>query len=507
MRNPLVPGFHPDPSIVKVGPDYYLATSTFEYLPGIALFHSRDLERFELIGHVAVRPGQTGVPGVPTGGGVWAPTIRHHDGRFWLVVPDMMGTGRGNLLFTADDPAGPWSDGVVLDAFGIDPDIAWDDEGTCYITMSGLGINDDGTIVHLGITQVIIDPQTGAALTEPKSLWSGTGGMFPEAPHLYRIGDWWYLMIAEGGTERGHSVTIARGPRPDGPFEGAPHNPLVTARGSDRPVQNTGHGDLVQTPDGGWAMVLLGTRPRSSTRAFAPMGRETFITPVSWDADGWPYAEPVLLDDRHEPVVRKISFPSDTSAALDGFDGEIIAVRQFPREVASLDARPGAARLTGRGVGMDDSRPVFLGIRQCTEACEVTVTLDVSAGVGGIAVRFDELAHLDLEADGESVTATMHAYGLQQSWTHARTGTAGEVTLRVAATPPTPGTINLAASCDRLSAEVLEGDRWVEVAGVDGRFLSSEVCESFTGRVVGPYARDGVVDVLAWDYAGQDIQR
>ena len=506
MRNPLISGFHPDPSVVKVGDDYYLATSTFEYLPGVALFHSRDLERFSLVGHVAVREGQTGVSGVPTGGGVWAPTIRHHDGRFWLVVPDMMGTGRGNVLFTADDPAGPWSDGVVMDVVGVDPDIAWDDDGTCYVTMSGLSIAQDGSMTHLGITQVRLDPETGAALSEPRALWSGTGGKFPEAPHLYRIGDWWYLMIAEGGTERGHSSTIARGRSPEGPFEGSPRNPLVTARGTDRAVQNTGHGDLVRTPDGDWAMVLLGTRPRSSTRAFAPMGRETFITAVHFEDDGWPSAEPVQLDARHDPVERKVSFPSEDAAALDGFDGEVVAVRRFPRDVADLVARPGAARLASDGRGMDHPQPVFLGIRQCTEQCTVSVTLDVSAGVGGIAMRYDERAHLDVEATVEHVLVTMHAYGLTQSWAHTRATPADQVSLRIVANPPAPGELPMATSCDRLAAEVLDGE-WVEVAGVDGRFLSSEVCESFTGRVVGPYARTGVVDVLAWEYEGLDVER
>ena len=314
MRNPLISGFHPDPSIVRVGDDYYLANSTFEYLPGIPIFHSRDLKHFELLTHVAVRHGQLGVQNAVTGGGAWAPTIRYHDDRFWLVIPDMMG-GRGNVLFTADDPAGPWSDGIVMDVLGIDPDIAWDDEGTCYVTMSGF-ILVDGRPEHRGITQVKLDPASGQALDEPRSLWSGTGGMFPEAPHLYHIGDWWYLMIAEGGTERGHSVTIARSRSPEGPFEGCPHNPLVTARGTARPVQNTGHGDLLQGTDGSWAMVLLGTRPRSTTRAFAPMGRETFITEVVWDSEGWPHAAPVILDERHEPVARHLTFP--TVAGLAG---------------------------------------------------------------------------------------------------------------------------------------------------------------------------------------------
>lgn len=504
FRNPLIPGFHPDPSLVRVGDDYWLACSTFEYLPGVPIFHSTDMVHFELVGHVAVREGQLGVPGVPTGGGAWAPTIRHHDGKFWLVVPDMMGTGRGNVLFTADDPRGPWSDGIVMDVFGIDPDIAWDEDGTCYVTVSGLGINEeDGSMEHLGITQVQLDTETGAALTEVRRLWSGTGGMFPEAPHLYHVGDHWYLMIAEGGTERGHSVTIARGPSPEGPFEGAPHNPLVTARGSDRPVQNSGHGDLVELADGTWAMVLLGTRPRSMTRAFAPMGRETFITPVTWE-DGWPHAEPVLLDERHEPIERSFTFPTEDGASLDGFDGELIAVRQFPREVADLDARPGAARLTGRGVGMDDPKPVFLGTRQCSEGAAITVRLDVSQGVGGLSMRYDEASHLDLEVSGGEVTVTMHTCGLAQSWTHRLEHGGDEVELRIVAEPPeTPG---LGTSCDTLHAEVRDGD-WVRLASVDGRFLSSDVTESFTGRVAGPYARDGIVDVLGFDYVGQDIQR
>ncbi len=504
MRNPLIPGFHPDPSVVRVSDTYYLANSTFEYLPGIPIFSGPDLEHLELLTHVAVRDGQLGAQNAVTGGGAWAPTIRHHDDRFWLVIPDMLG-GRGNVLFTADDPAGPWSDGIVMDVLGIDPDIAWDDGGTCYVTMSGF-VLADGRLEHRGIAQVRLDATTGKPLEEPRSLWSGTGGMFPEAPHLYHIGDWWYLLIAEGGTERGHSASIARSRSPQGPFEGCPHNPIVTARGSDRPVQNTGHGDLVALPDGSWAMVLLGTRPQSATRAFAPMGRETFITPVTWDEAGWPHAEPVILHDRHDPVEQHLTFPSSSPASLDGFDGDIIAVRAFPRDVADLQSRSGAARLTGRGTGMEDSSPVFLGLRQTTEGCEVTVTLDVTAGVGGLSMRYDEQNHYDLEATPEQVTVTMHTYGLEQSWTYTRHHPGGEVELRIVAQPDT-GTLTMTTSCDHLLAQVHDGDGWVQIAGVDGRFLSSDFCESFTGRVIGPYARAGIVDVLRIDYTGQDIER
>lgn len=496
--NPLIPGFHPDPSVCRVGDTYYLATSTFEYLPGIPVFRSTDLREVELIGHVATRPGQLGVEGVPTNGGAWAPTIRHHDGKFWVVVPDMLGTGRGNVLFTSDDPAGPWSDGIVMEVPGIDPDIAWDEAGNCYVTASVLRLDGaTGKAVHEGIQQVRIDPATGRALEPMRQLWSGTGGMFPEAPHLYHIGEWWYLLIAEGGTERGHAVTIARSVSPEGPFEGCPHNPLVTARSTDRPVQNTGHGDLVQLADGSWAMVLLGTRPRSGTRAFAPMGRETFITAVRWE-DAWPVVEPVQLDSRHAPVSR------DWTPA-DGLDGEFIAVRRFPAEAADLSVRPGAARLRGDGNGMAAAKPAFFGVRQCAEQFTISATFDVSAGVGGLSIRYDEAAHFDIEADATTVTATMHAYGLLQSWTRPRSG-GGLVELRLSADPDRPGLLTL-ASCDRISAQVREDGDWVEVGVVDGRFLSSEVCESFTGRVAGPYARSGVVDVLALGYTGQDVQR
>lgn len=506
MRNPLISGFHPDPSIVQVGEDYYLANSTFEYFPGIPIFHSTDAEHFELLSHVAVREGQLGADKAVTGGGAWAPTIRHHDGQFWLVIPDMMG-GRGNVLFTAEHPEGPWSDGIVMDVLGIDPDIAWGDDGTCYVTMSGFILEEDGTLTHQGITQVRFDPTTGKPLEDPRTLWSGTGGMFPEAPHLYRIGDWWYLMIAEGGTERGHSVTIARSASPEGPFEGSPDNPLVTARGSDRPVQNSGHGDLFQLPNGDWAMVLLGTRPRSSTRAFAPMGRETFITPVTWDDDGWPHAAPVHLDARHAPITQSFTFPATGQASLDGFAGDIIAVRQFPRDVADLNSRPGVARLVGRGEGMEATKPVFLGIRQVTEAMECSVTLEMGRdAVGGLSLRYDEAFHFDVRMDGGMVTATMHLPTLQQSWWHERADS-GPVTLRIIAEPPTAGVINLGVGCDTLHAQVRDKGEWITLASVDGRYLSSDVAESFTGRVIGPYATQGVIDVLAWEYSGQDIER
>nr|WP_201468814.1 glycoside hydrolase family 43 protein [Microbacterium hydrocarbonoxydans] len=500
LHNPLLNGFHPDPSVVRVGDEWFLATSTFEYLPGIPIHRSRDFENWELIGHVATRADQLAVADVPTAGGAWAPTIRHRDGIFHLVITDAM--GRGMLHFTATDAAGPWSDGALLTTHdgsgsldGIDPDIAWGDDGTVYITFSGLLLSGEGVGRHLGIQQVRVDLDRHVALEEPRSLWSGTGGGFPEAPHLYAVDGRWYLMIAEGGTERGHGISIARGDSPEGPFETAPQNPLVSARSTTRPVQNTGHGDLVSGPDGDWLCVLLGVRPRSMTRAFSALGRETFVTTVHWRDDGWPAIDPVLLNVR--PGTR-VEIDFSRQRALDG---EWIAVRTTPDTVADLDSRADAVVLHGTGRTLDDPHPVFLGRRQEHLTNAASVTVDVSAGVGGLAVRYDERFHVEVEAGAGVVTARAVVADLVQEWSmpvasdvlefhiDSRSPAAG------GGFPKTSDVFHLAVTAD--------GERR-ELATVDGRFLSSETAESFTGRVIGVYAVSGDVAVLRWSAEGDD---
>ncbi|WOF24282.1 family 43 glycosylhydrolase [Microbacterium betulae] len=494
--NPQLNGFHPDPSVVKAGDEYYLATSSFEYLPGIPVHRSHDFVDWELVGHVATSPERLGVSDVATGGGAWAPTIRFHDGVFHLVVTVAM--GRGMLHFTASDPAGPWSDGdVVLDVSGsgsvngIDPDIAWDDDGACYITYSGLVLSGDGIGEHLGIQQVRVDLERHVALEEPRSLWSGSGFMFPEAPHLYRHGEHWYLMIAEGGTERGHSISIARGPSPEGPFAPAPANPLVSARSTARPVQNTGHGDLVEGPDGGWLCVLLGVRPRSATRAFSALGRETFVTPARWRADGWLEIDPVELAPRAGDRV-EIDFADD-------LDGEWIAVRRAPADVAARAA--GGLVVRGDGQTLDDPRPAFLGRRQEHLANSVTVDLAPVAGVGGLAVRYDEEFHVELEVGGGLVTARAVVPTLRQEWTLPYDG--GAVSLRISSRQGAGGGFGTPRDELVLAASV-GGAEFAELARVDGRFLSSETAESFTGRVIGLYAVDGEVTATRWVAEGDD---
>lgn len=497
LPNPTLPGFHPDPSITRVGDDYYLACSSFEYLPGVPLFHSRDLVRWEQIGNVVTRPGQLAVEKVPTLGGAWAPTIRFHDGRFWLVVTDAM--GRGSLIFSAEQAEGPWSDGIVMQGMnGIDPDLAWDSDGTCHITYSGLQLDVDHAGEHLGIQQVRMDLETGQALEEPRSLWSGIGLMFPEAPHLYEIDGTWYLLIAEGGTERGHSVSIARGTRPDGPFEGCPANPVLSARSTARPVQNTGHADLVRTPDDGWALFLLGMRPGGLTRAFSPMGRETFSTTLEW-VDGWPVAQPVELT----PPTRPVEHHEDFTGAQLG--PEWLSIRTPAADWSSLTERPGHLVVHADGSTMDDPRPRFVGRRQQHQAAAFSVRVDSTGGVGGLSLRIDERHHYDIEAGAGIARARARVGGLCQTWEQPLPTGPGPVTVRIETEPVRGmGLDALGPDMVRLSVETDADAGPVELAVLDGRYVSAETAASFTGRVVGMYATEGAVAFDQFRYRGED---
>jgi len=488
--NPLISGFNPDPSITLADGAYYLVTSTFEYLPGIPVYRSTDLVTWTHIGNVATRPEQVSVETVPTGGGVWAPTIRYHDGVFYVIVTVAM-SPCGCVVFTATDPAGPWSDGITIDGVGgIDPDLAWDDDGTAYVTFSGLYTSGEQMGQHLGIQQVRVDLAAGKALEQPRSLWSGTGLKFPEAPHLYRRDGYWYLLIAEGGTERGHGVSVARGPSPEGPFEGHPANPVLSARSTSRPIQNTGHGDLVATPDGGTALVLLGVRPLGLTQSFSPLGRETFITPVSW-VGGWPQPEPVLLVPRDTTDEEVFDFADPFTLEEPGW----LAVRTTPGSVASVV--DGRLSITGRA-GLSDSQPQFVGRRQRHLRATVSTTVDASGGVGGLAARYDEEHWICLEAQGTVVTVRAQVAGLAQVW--QATVPAADVELRMEMTLPSAGFDFVAMGGDRI--RLLAGGTLV--AELDGRYWTAETCASFTGRVIGLYASAGTVRFADFRYRGTD---
>jgi xylan 1,4-beta-xylosidase len=497
LFNPLLPGLNPDPSIVRVGADFFAVTSTFEYLPGLPVYRSTDFETWTQIGNVATRPEQLGIGDVPTHLGVYAPTLRHHDGLFHLIVT-IVG-GRGCVVFTAEDPAGEWSDGTLIDGLqGIDPDLAWDEDGSTLLTYSGVVPTEDGG-QRGAILQVSVDLAAGRILDEPRELWSGTGLKFPEAPHLYQREGAWYLLIAEGGTERGHAVSIARSDSPRGPFEGAPANPVLSARSTSRPIQNTGHADLVELPDGSDGMVLLGMRPLGRGQAYSILGRETFATRFSW-VDGWPVVEPVALRPRPGESVFRDDFDGEE------FDPGWMAVRRTPAEVASRGS--GVLVLTADRGDLDGLHPAFIGRRQSGVSSDVSVEVDAGEGTGGLSIRFDEQHHYDFEVDGSggsnrlAVRARLSA--LQQTWTAELP--AGPLLLRIESSPREqvfPG--DVAERMAFIAAPVDDAEAAVTVAEIDGRYLSAEVVVSFTGRVLGPYCSAGTAAFRRFEQRGTDI--
>jgi len=401
-RNPIISGFHPDPSICRVGNDYYLITSSFEYFPGIPIFHSRDLVNWRQLGHVLTRPNQLPLQrrnANPSSLGIYAPTIRHHNGRFYVITTNV--TTGANFYVHADRPDGPWSDPIVIEGWpGIDPDLFFDVDGKVYVTGTNRYMAEPE-----GIYQAELDVETGRVIGDRILLWHGTGGSCPEGPHIYRIGDWYYLMIAEGGTEYGHMETIARSRHPSGPYESNPANPIMSNRSTNLPIQATGHADLVQAPDGSWWAVFLGIRPVGYPKRHH-LGRETNLAPITWSEDGWPI---IGTGGRIGLSYEIGSWPIERPPAWlehDDFDQPTLApVWNFYRNPAegswSLKERPGWLTLHGQACTLDGyEAPAFVGRRQQHLRCEISTCLDFqpewNGEEAGLTVFMNERYHYDL---------------------------------------------------------------------------------------------------------------
>lgn len=295
-KNPIISGFHPDPSIIRKGEDYYLVTSSFEYFPGLPVFHSKDLVNWEQISHCITRNEQlTLCKDEPNSMGLYAPTLRYYEGKYYVICTNVV-YGReaahvqgGNFIVKTDNPAGEWSDPVWVDTQGIDPSLFWDEDGRAYITGA-----------HNGIYLCEINPDTGELLGELQYIWYGSGGSNPEGPHIYKKDGWYYLLISEGGTEYCHMLTMARSRQITGPYESYEKNPVLTNRSLNTPIKAVGHGDLVQDENGNWWAVCLGIRPLGYPFRHN-LGRETMLVPVTWKEGAWPeFGEHGMLPEEME---------------------------------------------------------------------------------------------------------------------------------------------------------------------------------------------------------------
>jgi len=368
IRNPILRGFNPDPSIVRVGQDYYVATSTFEWFPGVQIHHSRDLRNWRLLGRPLVRASQLNMLGDPDGGGVWAPCLTHADGRFWLIFTDVKRYGRTtvggasgaslrdfhNYLVTAETIDGPWSEPIYLNSSGFDPSLFHDDDGRKWL-VNQLWDHRPGKNRFAGIVLQEYAVAEGRLVGERKVIFEGTAAGLTEAPHLYKRDGWYYLVTAEGGTGWGHTMTLARSRNLDGPYELHPDIYVLTAR--DRPhvaLQRAGHADLVETADGETYAVYLCGRPIPN-RGRCTLGRETAIQKLVWSEDGWPRT----LDGSGDPTLETPApnlpeHPWPATPVREDFDGAELPIdfqwlrTPYPEQILSLTARPGFLRLYGR---------------------------------------------------------------------------------------------------------------------------------------------------------------
>jgi alpha-N-arabinofuranosidase len=495
-QNPIIPGFYPDPSICRVGEDYYLVTSTFEYFPGLPIFHSRDLINWRQIGHVLDRPSQLPLDGIRASGGLYAPTIRYHDGKFYVINTLVDGLDRkGNFIVTAKEPKGPWSEPYWLeDAPGIDPSLLFDGDGRAWYCGNRIPSAGEQYTGHREIWLQELDLDR-MQLAGPKyTLWDGAlkGNLHAEAPHIYKINGLYYLMIAEAGTGHNHAVTIARSDHITGPYENNHRNPILTHRhlGLEYPIVGTGHADLVETQNDEWWMVCLAMRPYGGY--YYNLGRETFLVPVVWE-EGWPVVAPGVGKVRFDgpaPTLPQKTWSIESTC--DNFDGDSLSYQwnfiRTPRQnFWSLHDRPGSLRLQLRPETiMERVNPSFVGRRQqhinfaCSLAMEFTPeNTDECAGLVLLQNENHQIrCVLNLNHDGDFYIRLIRRQAATDQVLYEYQIDQGRVYLKVESK----------RQDYQFSAGKSYGE-WTSLGGpVDGRVLSTPVAGGFTGAYIGMYA-------------------
>ncbi|WP_431926100.1 glycoside hydrolase family 43 protein [Nonomuraea jabiensis] len=500
FRNPVLPGCYPDASICRVGEDFYLVTSSFTYFPGLPLFHSRDLVRWRQLTHVLDRPGLLALEGLDVSDGVWAPTIRHHDGTFY-VVSTLAVNRQGSLTFvvTAGDPAGPWSDPVPLEAEGIDPSLFFDDDGRCWLTACRDAV--EGGPGELWMRE--LDLERLKLVGPTHVLWQGAvRGAWVEAPHLYKRNGVYHLIAAEGGTESNHSVTAARSGTVTGPYVTDPRSPLLTHRhrGPGEPIHNVGHADLVDTPVGEWWAVTLGVRPIAGTHT---LGREVFLVPVSWTAHGPVFAPEtgaVRLSERLPSIASAHSDVDTAVPAVRAHGDTAVPIGRAHFGGLEWNSLRGPAgdrvRPTADGSGLDidlapeplssTGVPAFLGRRQQHVRFGARTRISFAATRPSEEAGLAVFQHQDHHA---TLAVTVDGDGQAQAVLTVRE--AGTSTRR-ASVPVSTGDVLLAVNGDEAGytfrVKDLTATQWISLATIERSFFSTERAGGFVGVYLGLYA-------------------
>ena len=509
--NPILPGFYPDPSICRVNDDYYLVTSTFAYFPGVPIFHSRDLVHWNQIGNILERKEQLPLVNAETSEGIFAPTLRYHDGTFYMITTNVTPTNDiNNFIVTATDPAGPWSDPYPLDSAGIDPSLFFDDDGKCYYC--GTQNRREGSR-YFGDNEIYIqelDLNTMKLVGESYPAWHGAlrGVEWPEGPHIYKKDGYYYLLISEAGTGHNHAVSIARSKSLTEPFTGHKANPIFTHRhlGYHYPIVNVGHPDIVETQNGEWWMVCLASRPRGGY--YRNLGRETYLVPFIWE-DGWPVINPGkgILEDTF-PMPNLPAYEAKEIPAKEDFDTDTLPLHfmylRNPKEenysltnrLGYLEMKLNADTLSSKGT------PSYVCQRQLSFDFTAETKLSFSPAVeneqAGIAIYQSQSFNYQLLA-GKKEDATV--LSLVKTERDEVTVLKEEIldalypdlTLRITENEQD---LTFAYSVDGKSEKIL-ADK------VDARILSTDVAGGFVGNTIGLYATSNGEEsstVAAFDY-------
>lgn len=476
-NNPIIKGFYPDPSVCKVEDTYYLVCSTMQYFPGVPLFESKDLINWKQIGHCLTRKSQIQLDNVNSSGGVFAPTIRYNNGRFYMTTTN--DTTRQNFYVWTDDIYSEWSEPIYVDQGGIDPSLYFEDGKTYFMSN---GADDTGVS---GIVQCEIDIETGRKLTPSRTIWQGTGGRFLESPHMYKINNQYYLMAAEGGTEFGHMVTYARGNSPYGDFESYPNNPVLTNRNlGGYEIQAVGHGDLIQDNNGNWWILHLGFRQIAQWTAYHHLGREVFLTPVTFDEDGWFTAghngttikcfDTNRIDDSIIQYEKKCYTFENTEWDKDWC---YLRLPHFENYLLSGDN----LKLKGTEITLDDvDSPTFIGLRQKDFNAVISCDVCISEGEAGITLYMDENHHYDLairkRENGYEVVKRLNIGDIKSVEKAVDFKTVNNVSVLIR------------ADNYHYNFFIKMDGKEIELGKAQTKYLSSEVAGGFTGVFIGLYA-------------------
>ncbi|MEO5562401.1 MAG: glycoside hydrolase family 43 protein [Chitinophagaceae bacterium] len=528
--NPILSGFYPDPSICRVGNDYYIVNSSFAYFPGLPLFHSTDLVNWKQIGNAMDRKEQLDLANAGVSRGLFAPSITYHDGTFYIICT-LIDKG-GNFVITAKDPKGPWSNPSWLGQLnGIDPSLFFDESGKAFIVYNSIAPDNKSLYNgHRTIRMVEFDAGTMKVIGENKIIVNGGTDLskepiWIEAPHIFKKDEWYYLICAEGGTGYNHSEVVFRSKTVEGPYVPWEKNPILTQRHLDKtrenPITTTGHAEFVQAPDGKWYAIFLGCRPYDSD--YYNTGRETFMTPLEWK-DGWP----VILEGNAEVKYRyPVPMPQATKAVINNFNGNLYFKDEFKEPalnyrylflrnpvatVYSLPVKKGFLTLyLQRQTASGKESPAFVGFRQSNLKGYAATEMDFNAFTrsekAGLMIFQNETHYYFLCKSTENDQPVIQLYR-----SPSKAGEAEELLATQKLDSKKNVYLKIEAKGGKYDFYFAEKkDKWQLLKdNIDGKFLSTSQAGGFVGSVFALYATSNgkpsnVSAAFDWfEYKGDD---